>query len=501
MGTGERRGRAAVAGRVVRILRLLPLLVIALPSAAHAQGVLGTATSTGRYIELRPIVRDTVPLSEVTFDASGNATWNGIPVVCPAGLAECELFRSADIAHALAFTQDVSFTAWGLGLRGLSATVQLRFRADAGGNFVWPRTDDAFDAMLAYAELDRGIARIRLGRQRTLGGLGFSGYDGLSLRVDPLPRVSLEGYGGRSLARGLAEPRNEVLRGIENFVPLSDAYLIGGAATFEPWDGGSISARYQREILSNRAALLTERASVDLRTEFSGGVSVTASADYDFAFDRIGKSNATVRIPFGARRTLWLEATARRYIPYFELWTIWGFFNPVGFDEAEMRATWRPAPALTLRGFAAWRRYGETDTEVVFSALEDRATRFGGGAHWEPVSAVSLDGNYTLERGFGATLSSGDLAVRWQALGKLAITLDGSAFQQIEEFRVGDGTVLGGGAGFDLTLRGRTSLAAGYNLYRQTFEGRPGIANWNQSRGWAALRLGFGSDPGRGRLP
>jgi hypothetical protein len=481
---------------------LLPLtLLAALPCAVTAQGVMGTATSTARYIELRPIVRDTVPLAEVTVDGSGRATWNGIPVACPAGATECELFRAAGEEHAVALTQDVSFTAWGLGLRGLSATVQLRARADAGGGFVWPRTDDAFDAMLAYAELDRGLARVRIGRQRTLGGLGFSGYDGVSVRADPVPWLSVEGYGGRSLARGLSEPRNEVLQGLESFLPDRSAYLLGGSATFEPWRGGAVSARYQREIWSDRSALLTERASVEMRGEFARGVNVAAAADYDLAFGRFGKASATVRAPLGAERKLWLEASARHYVPYFELWTIWGFFNPVGFDEAEMRATWRPSPAVLVRGSAAWRRYGETDTEVVFSPLEDQATRWGAGVHWSATPAWSVDGSYMLERGFGAALSSADVAVRWQVDARLAVTADGSAFQQVEEFRVGEGTVVGGGLGFEYAVRGRTSVEGGYNVYRQTFAGRPGLADWNQSRGWAALRVGFGRDPGRGRIP
>jgi hypothetical protein len=113
---------------------------------------------------------------------------------------------------------------------------------------------------------------------------------------------------------------------------------------------------------------------------------------------------------------------------------------------------------------------------------------------------LTVDGNYTLERGFGATMNSGDVAVRWQASDALSLSVNGTAFQQIEEFRVGDGTVLGGGFGFDWLLRGRTSLQGGYNIYRQTFDGRPGVADWNQSRGWASLRFGFGRDPGPGRI-
>jgi hypothetical protein len=427
----------------------------------------------------------------------GGDFYNGIRVTCVEGFDTCARYIAGNIENAYMLTQDVSVTAWGLGMQGLSATVLLRARADAGGDFVWPRSDDAFDAILAYAELDRGPWRFRLGRQRSTSGLGFSGFDGASVQLNPSAIVQIEAFGGRSLARGLTEPRNDILRGVESFVLDREAWLMGATAWVEPYAGAAITARYQREIWSDRSGLLSERASLDFRTPLAGSLSLSASADYDFAFGRIGKSSATLRAPVGPSRSLWLELMGRRYVPYFELWTIWGFFEPAGYNEAELRASWNASPALHLSGYGGWRFYEDTQSEVILSELPDESQRAGLGVLWEATPDLTLSGDYALEKGFGAFLSSGNVLARYQATEQLSLSLNATAFQQIEEFRVGDGTVYGGGAGLGWDFNPRSSIDLGYSVYRQTFDGRPGSPDWNQARGWAALRVGFGREPGR----
>jgi hypothetical protein len=43
------------------------------------------------------------------------------------------------------------------------------------------------------------------------------------------------------------------------------------------------------------------------------------------------------------------------------------------------------------------------------------------------------------------------------------------------------------------------NLAGGFELYRQTQQNRPGMADWTQRRGWLSVRLEFGRDPGVSR--
>jgi hypothetical protein len=479
--------------RMMGALAVLLAGVAAGHGDAHAQGVRGTATTTVRYIELRPITQVTVPLDQVTELPDGRLEFEGIPVQCVPGLG-CVLYRSADVQHAVPLTQDVGLTAWGWGVQGLSFTSLLRARADLGGELTWPRSDDQFDAILAYAELNRGDFRTRVGRQRTASGLGFTGYDGANVLWGGVRGLDVEAYGGRSLMRGMTQPRAAALRGLEEFATDTlDAYLVGTAARYRPFPGTAIGLRYQFEIQEDRGGIVSERASAEFSTSQFLPVMLEGSVDYDIGFNRIGKAHATVRAPVAG---VIVELTGRRYVPYFDMNTIWGFFSPVGYHEAEGRLTWRPMRSLTTWGSAAWRRFEEANATVILRPLEQEGTRVMAGASWVPRTGLAIDGSYRIDRGFGAFLSSGDVGVHWDALPWLSVSLDGSAFQQIEQFRVGEGIVYGGGGSADLRLSPRYSLSGGAMLYRQNFENRPGIEDWNQLRAWTALRARFGQDPG-----
>jgi hypothetical protein len=471
--------------------------LVATGAIAHGQSVRGTATSTVRYIEMRPITQEFVAQDLVTELPDGRFEYQGIPVSCVAGLG-CFYFRSLDVEHAIVGTQDIGLTGWGVGVQGLSFTAQLRARADLGGNLTWPRSDDRFDAILAYAELNRGDVRGRVGRQRTTSHLGLTGYDGASIFYDGLGDLELEAYGGRSLMRGLSEPRGEALRGVQEFaMDTLLTWVLGGAARYQLAPGTAVGVRYQREIWSNRAALVSERASAEFSSSQLLPLMLEGAVDYDFAFGRIGRAHLTARAPSFAGLTL--EASARRYVPYFELNTIWGFFSPVGYHEAEARATWRATPGLSAWASAAWRRYEEAEATVILRPLEREATQLTVGASWRVRPDFGFDGSYRMERGFGAFVSSGDISAHWQVTPRVGFSIDGTAFQQIEQFRVGEGIVYGGGATADLLLLPRLSLTAGATMYRQTYENRPGIANWSQLRGFTALRARFGRDPGAAR--
>lgn len=463
-------------------------------SSAAAQDFRGSLLTTARYVALRPLVQLEIPRDSVVDVGQGRLEYQGAPVYCQSA-DTCIQYRAADAAAAVVLTQDVGFTAWGFGVQGLSATVQLRGRSDPGGELGWPRSQDAFDALLAYAELNRAMYRVRIGRQRTLSGLGFTAYDGGNLRLDPLPWFRVEAYGGRSLARGLEKPREQALEGIEPFLPDRNAYLYGGFVQAEPVGGTTVGIRYQREIWSGGSALLSERASMDLRTGLLAPVHFEASADYDFAFERVGKAHVTVRLPI-RRAGLVLEVTTRRYIPYFELWTIWGMFSPVGYNEALMRVSWAPTVNARLWASGGYREYEDTEAPVILRPLEGTGRRVALGGSLRLPAAATLSGAYERDWGPGAAMSAGDLALTWHPGQRLDLTLRGTAFQQIQEFRAGDGLVVGGGIGTSVHLFSSLRLSGGVDLYHQTFESRPGSPDWDQARGWAAFQVGFGEDPG-----
>lgn len=469
---------------------LLFVILSLLPTPARSQGVRGWVGSTVQMVEMRPLAVDTVSPDRVT-EVDGVPYIGGRRAFCATGL-ECVAYRALPTVTSVAATQDVSLTAWGFGIRGLSFTTLLRGRARMGSDFLWPRTDDRFDALLAYAQWVRGPLRVRAGRQEARSGLGFSGFDGawLSLRAG---RATVEGYGGRSLARALREPAKDALRGLEDFFPDQSVYLLGGSLRAH-LGATSVTARYQREILADRSGLESERASVDVSSAFPGA-RIRGSVDYDFAFSRFGKGHFTLGIPFADGKWL-VEASARRYVPYFSLSTIWGFFEPVAYHEGTLRMSWSPGTRAAVWVSGGYRRYGDAGTTVVLEPLEDSGWRAGAGVRLRLLSTLLVDGSYRLEWGPGGYLSSGDAALRWTPREGVMVALSGTTFQQIEQFRVGDGRALGGGIMADLEISPRMSLSGGYSLMRLKNSGGAVDEPWNQNRGWTALRIRVGRDPG-----
>lgn len=485
----EHRGSTGPAA--VRVAALAALLVGALPGRAAAQGIRGWVSSSVQMVEMRPIAVDTIPLSMTATDAQGNATFEGNVVSCTLTDA-CLGYRALDQVGTLAASQDLNLTAWGFGLRGLSFTTLLRARQRGGSDLLWPRSGDAFDAMLAYAQLVRGSLRVRLGRQEVLSGLGFPAFDGASAWY-AVGQVSLQAYGGRSLARGLREPANDALKGLEDFVPDRSVILLGASARAFLY-GTSLTGRYQREIYSDRSGLESERASVDFTT-WLPRARISGSLDYDFAFAQVGKGNLTVSVPLDGSRWL-VEATARRYVPYFSLSTIWGFFQPVSYKEGELRLAWSPTARLGTWASGSVRRYGETHTEIVLRPLENVGKAVSAGLRWQPTGAWSVEGSYRLEWGPGSTLTSGDASVRWTPSERVSLSASAMSFQQVEEFRLGDGRAWGGGLGATLGLAERVSLSGGLSVLRQEDRGGSVVDPWNQTRAWSSLRILVGDDPG-----
>jgi hypothetical protein len=463
-------------------------------SEAEAQGVRGTARTTARYLEMRPITRDTVPRSLVTELPGGGLVYEGRPVFCTG--AVCIFYRSMPVQEAVAFGQEVGFTAWGLGMQGLSATVLVRARGQLGGEFSLPRTDDPFDAILAYAELDRPPYRLRLGRQENASQLGAPGFDGASVLFWPIETMRIEGFGGRSLGRGLHEPRSSALRGLEDaaFLLHEHSFIGGVEVGMDRLLQTDVVARYYREIFGDRSALLSERASLAVRSGLFSPVLVRGTAEYDFGHQTVGKAHLTATAPVTSRT--FLELTARRYKPLFELWTIWGFFSPVAYHEGEMRASWNPSRTFGAWLSGAYRAYEETEAEVFGNPLMDRAWRASAGGSLRPRADLNLSGAYEVEGPVGAFLSSGHMAATWRAADRLDLSLRGVAAQQIEEFRIGEGYLLGAGVGLGAELRQDLRLSGGFDLYRHTSENRPSAADWNQRRGWMMLQVGFGRDAG-----
>lgn len=450
-------------------MTIIGLVVVLGPVAVEAQQARGWVSSTAQVVGMRPVIALAQP--------------------CPVN-QPCYVAQDSELSAVA--SQDLYLTGWGFGVQGLSATVQLRARQDLGGSFPWPRADDGFDAMLAYGAYTLGGVTARLGRQELRTGLGFPSFDGALVRITRRA-FRLEGYGGRSLARGLREPANEALRGLDDFVPDQSVYLFGGSLRGRI-ASAAVTARYHREILGDRSGLASERASLDVSTAAPVGT-LRAGLDYDFGRGVVGKGHLTLGRTFQDAR--WhAELSAARYVPYFSLSTIWGFFEPVSYTEGVLRIGWAPSAAWALRSSFGLRRYGDSGTAVILRPLEHTGRRGELDVRWRPAPVWNVGATYSLEWGPGGYLSSIEGRTGWAPAEDTHVTLFLRSFQQIEQYRLGDGRALGGGLSAGVPITERLSVSGGASLLRHRTTGSAEPSPWNQARGWTSVRLLVGRDPG-----
>lgn len=473
---------------------LAALLVLAAAGPVSSQGMRITGVSTAQYIDMRPIVLDSVPVAQATGDGVLKQTADGQIVSCAQGEAYCRFMRPAPVIGAVPLIQDVEVSTWGLatGLRGYA---QLRFRAAEGeAARFWPSSDRTFEALAAYLELDRGAVLARVGRQWKTSGLGFYNFDGATFSVRPLAWLTVEGFGGRSLERGANQPIvNPAITAIEPWAPDERDWLLGAELRARPTPRLSAGALYQRDIRSDKAGLYSERIAGDVRLRAAHSI-LSGNIQTDLATGDVNDARLRLELP----RVLGFAPTleARHYQPYFDLWTIWGAFAPVGYDEATASALWiDPADRVSFRVSGGRRQYGEATGGVASLPLRNDGWRVGVDATLRASGGWSLNGGYTADVGFGASRSDQMLGVRRQfGAGYAGIT--GMAFQTLDEFRVDKGRVWGASADVGVKLMDAARLDASMQSYRHR-ENYTGGIDWNQLRALVRLEWTVGPEPGR----
>jgi hypothetical protein len=492
------------AGRIVRQSSAVVLLAaagLAASSRSGAQGIRVAGSTSVRYFELLPLAQDSV-LATRTI---GSGTIRDSPfgaVTCPAVGDFCYYFKSLDRAHTLPVTQDIEATAWGLG-RGVSAYVHARGRASAGGvRDLYPREDDHFDALAAYVEVDRGNVLARAGRQWLTSQLGLANFDGASVAVRARPSLSVEAYGGWSLVQGLSEPAtSDALAAADLLPPDKRGVLLGATLRFRPGSRAAVAAEYQREIRTDRAGLYAERVALDGRVRVAS-TSIEAAMQADLATGAFNEVSVRASRRLPARVDAGVEA--RHFTPYFPLWTIWGAFAPVGYDEGRGEAHWSSlGSSLSLGAAGSYRRYQDTHSGLAFLPLRDDGWHVEGSAAWRPSSRLAASGTYGRDIGFGASRSDGSLGLRLTPNARAYVGITGSAFQSIYEFRIGSGTVTGVVLDGGIRLGPDLQVVADAAVYQHIGKDTPNVIDWSQRRASLRLEWTVGRDPGlaaRGRV-
>ncbi len=447
-----------------------------------------------RYVDVRPFIQDSVPAGELDGTGLLRQLPDGQVVRCAPGSTFCRGTRPGPSLSTIPGSQDLEMSVWGLG-RGVRVYGQLRGRTSWGGDpDFWPRANETVNLLAGYGELNRDRYRVRLGRQWTASGLGFYNFDGLQLTLRPRAGWSVEGYAGRSLVRGLNEQRTgDALEAIEELAPNEPGLALGATVRYRPSPRLNLTALYHRDVRDDRRGLYSELARLDGVYRF-GAASVEAAVERDVVGGEFNELRLRARTP--PLGSVALAVEGRRYRPYFELWTIWGAFSPVGFDEARLDATWtRARGEIVLRGETSFRRYDDTGMEVSLGQFRSDGWRLGGTASWSPSPDWRLEGGVRGEVGFGAARSEGQarLMRRLDDGGVLAVRA--VAFQRLYEFRLDHGAVVGLGAESSIRLSERARMSGSLTGYRHLNRGPTPHLDWTQLRGNLRLDWVVGSEP------
>jgi hypothetical protein len=472
-------------------LVLFPVL-LALPGEVIAQGVNGTARSYVSYLQVQALVLDSIPVGGVPGEGVQRNLPDGTPANC--GEIQCVYYRSGTKESVVPLLQDVELNIW-TGVTGLRAYAHVRGRSAQGDKKLWPRSQESFEALSAYVEYSRSFYRIQAGRMWQTNSLGFYNFDGGSVSVRLPKGLNFELFGGLSLVRGLNQPHHsELISSVESLEPRFDAFLGGIHARWRPVPALSTAFTYQREGTRRYDDLYAERIAGSARL-LLGKVTLNGEVKYDLATRTTNLARANLSSPLGGGLRGSVEV--RSYVPFFELWTIWGAFSPVGFQEVQGRLDWMSTSGrVSGHAYGSKRAYEDTDADAPPGAeIRNDGWRVAAGGRVTIREGLILGGEYRRDVGFGSSRSGGDFSLQKFVGPATYLAIQGTAFETFSEFRVGSGTVVGGGIVAETPI-GPATLRGNAMLYKHTQSDRPSILDLNQTRMSLTLEIPIGRDPG-----
>jgi len=233
---------------------------------------------------------------------------------------------------------------------------------------------------------------------------------------------------------------------------------------------------------------------VDASYRWAAG-SVTGSMEGDVASRGVNAARLTVN--YSIRRDLAVNAFARVYKPFFELWTIWGAFSPVGCNEIGAGAAWRPgARPVDLQLDFARRSYSDANASTVFGDYRTDGWSLGATGSVRLAPPWLVQARYRMDLGFGAARSQASVRMQRDVGRGTHIAVSALAFERLFELRVAEGTVYGLGLDGRLRLGPRSALSGSLSTYRHYGnDGQPDV-DWSQLRGMMRFEWTIGPEPG-----
>ncbi|MFN0180248.1 MAG: hypothetical protein ACKVZ0_15720 [Gemmatimonadales bacterium] len=421
-----------------------------------AQGYRLRVDSRFQSVSFRGIGLDSIPAaSAITNPGSGPASPGGFAVDCSSGTGFCYFFRPAARRRGQPLTANADLTVWGFGVTGLTFHAAARGATDLSTGQAWPGTEPDLLLQEAYLDYASRTVRGRAGRQVVTGRLGYQGLDGARAEWRlPDQGLDIAGYGGFGLAQALAIPvTSPVLNPLDDFQP-RDRQLVVGAEVGVRRGRIDVRAEYRREVDPTPDYLVSERAAATAEVQLASRFRLSGGAEYDFANGWWG--TAEVGASYLGKRG-YLSAEARRYRPFFDLWTIWGAFSPVPYRSLRASGGIEPVAGLWVRGSAERYRFDGAEAETGLAVAEDRGWRAAGNASYR-IKRLTVEAGLRSEFGPGASSRSFDGGLTFEASDAIILTARGGTLDRPLEFRYSDAQARWFAASGDVRLSNQVRL-------------------------------------------
>jgi hypothetical protein len=474
-------------------------LFLAAAGPLAAQGHRLRIDSRLQGVSWRGIERDSISReSAVATDGRGFTTPDGYLASCDDRW--CHFLRAGGVVRAAPLVTQADLTLWGLGMTGLRARLNLRHASDLAGDADWPGTTPDLQLVEAHLEYQRGALIAHAGRQFLTSRLSAYGLDGARLAWQP-PGGVVDGavYAGWGLARGAVLPvTSPALNPLDDFQP-RDRQVAVGAEVGIRHRHGDLRLEYRREIDPAVDYFVSERAATSLTLRPGSRWAVAAGAAYDLATAQWGSADLAASW-LGPRATVTLGA--RRYLPFFDLWTIWGAFSPVAFHAVHGTIAVAPGHGIHLHLRGERYQFEESGAASGLVAVEDHGWRVEGGATWEARPDLSVALGHQAEFGPGASSLGYEGRITWRPAAPLTVTAHAATLRRPLEVRWSDASldVFGG----DVEWRPGATWRFGVGATRVSERRErpdPAAIDWNQWRFLARITLFTGTEADRQPLP
>jgi hypothetical protein len=435
----------------------------------------------------------------VPAPSGGSQTPDGHAARCGAG-DYCFFFRPGPELRAVPMTTSANVVLWGLGVEGLTIHATGRLLADFGRDEVWPGTEPAVQLLEGYLAYERAFVRARAGRQLIATRLEPMGFDGGWVRVRwDDASLELTGYGGWGLGQASALPvTSAALNPLDEWRP-RDRQLVAGAEAAWLYRELDVRAEYRREIDPEDDYFVSERTALSIGAR-TGAFRAAGGLDYNVAEGHLGSADLSLTY---LHSRFSVTGGARRYRPYFSLWTLWSAFSPVPYHAVNLSGQVRATDRLSLHWRGERYRYESADVSTALvPLLEDDGWRANAGATATLNSRWSLNGNVGLEHGPGASGRFADGAVTYTPSERYSFDVYGGTLERPLELRFYDATStwIGGRAVWRFSMQHRVW---GDVAFVDDERDRPdaSASSLSQFRARAGVSLSFGTRADRMQLP